>query len=124
MNAHTPGPWSVEGVVWIAHDGEHSELMDDCPETGADYCVNVGTPDEYVAICYGDDNAARIVACVNACEGIDDPADLRAQRDELLAACEALLQQCEYIASESPEAMAHPDLVAARAAIARAERGQ
>jgi hypothetical protein len=28
----------------------------------------------------------RIVACVNACEGIEDPADLRKQRDELLEA--------------------------------------
>lgn len=46
-------------------------------------------------------NAARIVACVNACEGMVDPAaeiaELKAQRDELLAAlnvCAASL--CTY----------------------------
>lgn len=30
----------------------------------------------------------RIIACVNACDTIDDPHDLRAQRDALLKACE------------------------------------
>jgi len=34
-------------------------------------------------------NMARIVACVNACAGIADPAALRQQRDDLLAACGA-----------------------------------
>lgn len=36
-------------------------------------------------------NAARIVACVNACAGIADPADLRAQRDALLEAAQVVL---------------------------------
>ena len=31
-------------------------------------------------------NAERLVACWNACEGIEDPMELRAQRDELLVA--------------------------------------
>lgn len=34
-------------------------------------------------------NGNRIVACVNACAGIPDPTALRAQRDQLLAACKA-----------------------------------
>lgn len=33
-------------------------------------------------------NAARIVACVNACAGIENPEDLRRQRDELRDALE------------------------------------
>lgn len=37
----------------------------------------------------------------------------------MLAALRALLHQCEYIASESPEAMQHPDLLSARAILAR-----
>lgn len=40
-------------------------------------------------------NAERIVACVNACEGMEDPAAeiaaLKAQRNELLAALEELM---------------------------------
>jgi hypothetical protein len=35
------------------------------------------------------DNASRVHACVNACEGIADPATLRAERDALLAALRA-----------------------------------
>ena len=35
------------------------------------------------------DFANRIVACVSACEGIEDPADLRKQRDELVEALRA-----------------------------------
>ncbi len=33
----------------------------------------------------------RIVSCLNACEGIEDPADLRKQRDELVEA----LNECD-----------------------------
>ena len=64
-------------------------------------------------------NAHRIVACVNACEGIADPAELRAQRDELLAALRGLLDDPYLRDPINADRMAP-----ARAAIARAERGQ
>jgi len=35
-------------------------------------------------------NAKRIVSCVNACSGIEDPTDLRKQRDELIEACKGI----------------------------------
>jgi hypothetical protein len=38
-------------------------------------------------------NAARLVACWNACTGIRDPESLRKQRDELLAALKNLLRE-------------------------------
>lgn len=68
------------------------------------------------------EDAARAVACVNACEGIEDPADLRAQRDELLAAC----QQMNYYMSQMGwDVNANGDevysVIVLRAAIARAE---
>jgi len=40
-----------------------------------------------------DANMRRAAACVNACAGIDDPAALRQQRDDLLAACEAVVAE-------------------------------
>lgn len=45
----------------------------------------------------------------------------RKEAPAMLAALRALLHQCEYIASESPEAMQHPDLLSARAILARIE---
>ena len=46
----------------------------------------------------------HIVACVNACAGIDDPADLRVQRDELAAALHNILSR---LSRESIEAHLH-----------------
>lgn len=70
-------------------------------------------------------NAARIVACVNACAGMADPASeisaLKAQRDELLAACKAALGACglhPFVRAEIDEVV--PTL---RSAIAKAEGG-
>lgn len=75
---HTPEPWLVEACgtrishFFAAGDGSYlipvADLLGEARES----------------------NAKRIVACVNACEGIDDPANLRRQRDELLAALHGL----------------------------------
>ena len=45
-------------------------------------------------------NSVRIVACVNACAGIDAPAELRRQRDALLEACKGLLGGVDLLANE------------------------
>lgn len=70
---HTPGPWRI--------------LNEWSPET-------VGTEDGATVAntCFGRSwqgkaNAARIVECVNACEGLADPSAV----PDLLAACENLL---------------------------------
>lgn len=87
---HTPEPWHAcsandgkcicQGV--IATDGTtiaHFYGDDDCGIEGVtEQCPNVEE---------GHANRHRAAACVNACAGIPDPADLRRQRDELLAAC-------------------------------------
>lgn len=55
---HTPEPWSLEkGLI-----------------TGADGLLLTSRMDA---------NAARIIACVNAMEGIPDPSNLRATWDEI-----------------------------------------
>jgi hypothetical protein len=66
----------------------------------------------------GPDTMRRIVACVNACAGIADPADLRKQRDELLAAINELVGVIEdgYLPLPNGTIMSE-----ARAAIANAE---
>lgn len=63
----------------------------------------------------GGDNIARDVAKVKR----EGDGTLIAEAPAMLAALRALLHQCEYIASESPEAMQHPDLLSARAILAR-----
>ena len=99
---HTPEPW------FIAFGGND----------GDDYAV-IGAVGRERPVCelgtldYTKPNADRIVACVNACAGIADPADLRRQRDELLEACRKA-NTCASI----------PDYVrdVIRAAIANAEQ--
>lgn len=100
-NKHTPEPWSA-GV--IKYKGEWHFTA-----------VPVGNEGKITALCglagaNGEDesiaNARRIVACVNACAGVETGhlekyglpdfaqkiSDLREQRDELLAA----LERCRF----------------------------
>ena len=65
----------------------------------------------------GPDTMRRIVACVNACAGIDDPVDLRKQRDELLAALTPLVKMIEDDYMPNADG---PYMKAARAAITNA----
>lgn len=66
---HTPEPWKTEG-------GPEIYDATDCLIVYVDGCPKITTAED-------DANAARIVACVNACAGIENPEDLRRQRDEL-----------------------------------------
>lgn len=61
--AHTPGPWFVDGVYISAPDGEREPWQ---VAMMMDFC---GEPVDQTPA-----NAARIVACVNALEGIPDPS--------------------------------------------------
>lgn len=123
---HTPGPWAVHGHhiesettgFWIADAiaafPEHSETQAE--------------------------NARRIVACVNACEGIEtseleeiavsggmlgpreDVARIAKQRDELLMALQLALPALEYLRKQFPRSE-HDDsidaLAVSKAAIAK-----
>lgn len=65
-------------------------------EKGRRNCMVIRNLDiKEIAVCRGSNyeaDAARIADCWNACEGIANPADLRLQRDELLAACKSIIK--------------------------------
>lgn len=128
MNAlHTPGPWRADGAeVWGTHAMRFNLTTGGTPMI-ARVCKHEDAERPFPY----EENARRIVACVNACEGISTDrledlgrplmnhligCDERAarmvkERDELLAA----LRQCR-------EMVGHPDNVAlVDAAIAKAE---
>jgi hypothetical protein len=71
---HTPEPWLTRFNHCIIY----------C-KTGK-RVANTVVQDQGIEICTA--NAARIVACVNACEGMDDPAALREVVGELVNAME------------------------------------
>lgn len=54
------------------------------------------------------EDAQRAVACENACEGLDDPAELRAQRDQLLRACKRILEHAEPCNCDEYDDCDHP----------------
>lgn len=131
---HQPGPWRVE-YYGAGDQIDACEIM-----AGGYYIAKIhewSSPDPQ---CSGRAATAdRIVACVNACEGIADPASLRAQRDELLAALRRVVEHApefaptpeHYDDDEREIAWTNGHNVAAwdaaniaRAAIARAEGAQ
>lgn len=104
---YSPEPWEVRG--------ENRTIIDDrFGSVATTSYSNAKTTEKFA-------NSDRIVACVNACAGIADPAELRAQRDDLLAVCRMLsaIETCDksvpvgFIEARS----------AADAAIAKAEGG-
>lgn len=112
-NQHTPGPWKWDeswGAI-VVDRPDMQKLI--CPMwTGCDRArMGRDVVDEDLA------NAARIVACVNACEGINPGAV-----PDLLAALKSCLPDLAHYASNHGPG---PDkrLDAARAAIAKAEGG-
>ena len=68
IKKHTPGPWSVSGGVIVGppNGGLVAEI--------ADFVTFIGSARPSISAAERDRNAARAVACVNACEGINDPA--------------------------------------------------
>jgi hypothetical protein len=105
---HTPGRLNLsskgDGRIWIEAANDTAEdiavlVMDDHQIKNAA-------------------NAARLVACWNACEGINPEAV-----PELLEACKALLSFAESVRPGGAVLRTDPDLPAARAAVARAEGG-
>lgn len=92
---HAPRPWNV---VDLTADVENGQLrIDSDGGCIADCGRGRFVDDESRA------NAARIVACVNACEGIEDPAELRAQRDELLKLVKRVPYQLSSANAYTPE---------------------
>ena len=85
MSKHTPEPWALFEV------GDGRPHL--CPASESDKMsiLTIAEEDGVTFACvYKDSDARRIVTCVNACAGMADPAaeiaELKRQRDELLAA--------------------------------------
>lgn len=101
---HTPEPWSFSIEEVFDNDGVPESVI-----RGIDGRACVA-----VAIDFGPNNpgmreanARRIVACVNACAGVDTElleaysapfSKLRDERDELLAACQTTLEENLHLA--------------------------
>ena len=108
-NKHTPEPWYVVDQPWGngtwinsgSPDPHHEGFVADCEDMNGDVDKDTARI-----------NARRIIACVNACEGIPtyqltgedgnpvilgDMIDLlRNHRDTLLSICEELRESAEY----------------------------
>ena len=93
MSKHTPEPWALSS--------ESQRIIVEAPAfEGASSLRLIGStcghPDSwaYPTEEAGYANALRIVSCVNACAGMEDPdkeiAELRRQRDELLTELDKL----------------------------------
>lgn len=86
---HTPEPWSCESGHVIAEQTEGNILIANC---NASYVLNQLQKEA---------NAERIVACVNACQGMVDPdseiQDLKQTQDELCKALETIMSSPEKI---------------------------
>jgi hypothetical protein len=116
MSEHTKEPWFTDGIDIMARTGEMSHA-------------------HVAQVNHNDEDARRIVACVNACEGIGTEflekysvkeagglrrVDLIEQRDQLLAALEQLCDSIQYIPLGAGPLQ---NLSAARAAIAAVKGG-
>lgn len=130
--SHTKEPWTLETV------GDKCKHF--CPAkdgmsilTVALEYNDIDQDPTYFGAVYSQDDARRIVACVNACAGIDNEtldmpgtlADLikyqEAQRDDLLEALKVLVR--EYY-NNSSRANIINALIKARAAIEKVESGK
>lgn len=112
MSAWTPEPWycvpTVEIVPSLSGGRSTKEFRYPIFKKDGLY----GEPAEANSAADGD----RICACVNACAGITNPAELRGQRDELLEACKFVMK-ASIVCPEDLET----EVEMCRAAIARCE---
>ena len=91
MSNHTPEPW-----YWHENDS-YCEINSERDGQIGDSCASSCLGD----IDLGRANAARIITCVNACAGMEDPAaeidELKQQRDELLDALRSAVETIEWM---------------------------
>ncbi len=88
MSKHTPEPWKSKGCV-IRKDG---------------FFEGKARDNAYIGECDAEENSVRIVACVNACAGMENPAEeiakLRADKARLIDALRKLTTTQEYASEE------------------------
>ena len=75
---HTPEPWEARSIGISRKDNHNGPIL----------ACYVNTAQRYIGVKEAEANASRIVACVNACAGMEDPAAeierFKAQRAELV----------------------------------------
>lgn len=118
---HTPGPWEVNhvkgtksecGQLTVDQAGKLTDAI--CDVHGELTGLDFERPEsEQLA------NAERIVACVNACEGLADPTAV----PDLLAACQAVVAAHDAGEGVSNAMIRHLNRLA-RAAIDKATGGK
>lgn len=114
MSQHTKGPWVKASHATPTRTGfqwEVGVLSDSSPDYLRTFALVVGKDAEA--------NAARIVACVNACEGIEDP-NIVPEMLEALRACKLAISSG---IDSNPELWAKATRMTA-SVIARAEGGR
>lgn len=101
MSEHTPEPWELGEVG--------DKIRHFCPAKDGTSILTVALEYDnddweptYFGAVYSREDARRIVACVNACAGMADPAaeiaKLRAERDKLMAALTRLASPYSFTA--------------------------
>lgn len=91
--SHTPEPW----ILFEVGD----RFKHQCPASSDKTSILTTAMEDDVCFgaVYNDEDAKRIVACVNACAGFENPEDevsrLKAERNDLLAALTGLVD-CYY----------------------------
>ncbi len=98
MSKHTPGPWKVFNVNEIRQEKDgYRTLATTCTDAAGAAGVSAKSKA----------NAARIVECVNALEGVENPAALPTLLRKLKHEIEGLkLIDCEATADRIHEALA------------------
>ena len=108
MSKHTPEPWFHH----LPSGSQHTAggYINASADRGDDYICAVygsGRPCDIVKA-----NALRIVSCVNACAGIEDPeaeiAELKRQRDELLGLIKAVTAHAVMVRVDGTDCAAIP----------------
>ena len=85
MSGHTPGPWAVSAYLSSRPDQIRKNYVSAADGINGNWRLFVTEGPDAEA------NAARIVACVNACEGLADPSVV----SELVTALECVTDDLE-----------------------------
>lgn len=92
---HTKEPWAVDSVM---SEAMHDIILDyHAPDGGYPTVVAMahGYEDEFPSVLEAEANARRIVACVNACAGIENPAALPEVLEAVRVLCEGRMRDSD-----------------------------
>lgn len=95
MSKHTPEPWiAIDRAIKLNNGFGYGETVANVPGGNTSGPFFVQSDEECEA------NARRIVSCVNACAGMEDPAaeitELKRQRDELFAVISTIAEEVPH----------------------------